>query len=119
MIGHQIRKLREDRKIKRNDLADRLNIDESTLGKIENNQIKVSADRLLEIAKILEVPINDFFASMPSVNFNNNHINIAYINQFIEAQKENTEQQNKFIEELISQNKILTDKIDFLVAKIK
>lgn len=119
MIGHQIRKLSEDKNIKRNDLADRLNIDESTLGKIENNQIKISADRLIEIAKILQIPINEFFESLPSVNFNNNHINIAYINQFIESQKESSALQIKFVEDLISQNKALTEKIEILISKIK
>lgn len=68
MIGHQIRKLREDKNIKRNDLADRLKIDESTLGKIENNQIKISAERLLEIAKILKTPVTNFLKfRLPSI----------------------------------------------------
>lgn len=56
MIGFQIRKIREEKGVKRNALAESLGIDESTLGRIENNQVKVTADRLVKISEALHTP---------------------------------------------------------------
>ncbi len=117
MIGYQIRKVRENKGLKRPDLAAKLGIDESTLGRIENNQVKVSAERLLKISEILNVPINDFFEGESVVNFNNNHINIAYINQFIESQKEVADKQSNLLNSLLEENNRISTKLLALIDK--
>jgi transcriptional regulator with XRE-family HTH domain len=55
--GGLIRYVRESKGIKRYWLAEQLKIDETTLGKIENNQINITFKRLVEISQILEVNI--------------------------------------------------------------
>lgn len=92
-----------------------MNIDESTLGRIENNHIKVSTERLVKMAEILDVTVNEVFEGLLNSNcyITNNHI--ACINNFINAQKEAHEKQNNLIEKLLEQNNQLTEKLVSLI----
>lgn len=112
MIGTRIRKIRESKGVTRFDLAEKLGIDETTLGKIETDKIEVNAERIVKLSESLEVPISEFFSGLAHVNFHletNNHI--AFINTFVESQKVTNEKQNQIIEQLLEQNNILLKKI--------
>lgn len=51
--------LRNNKKIKQQDLADKLNIDRSTVSRYENNEIEPTLENIIDIANVLGVPIAD------------------------------------------------------------
>ncbi len=53
-------------------IANKLDCDYSTYGKIENGKSSLTLDRLFELSKILEVPFSRLFRDMP--NFENNEV---------------------------------------------
>lgn len=73
MIGQRIKRFREDRKITQDVVAEKLGITQTAYSKIENNQSKLSVERLKEIAKILDVPEDELLNTEANVfNFTNN-----------------------------------------------
>lgn len=60
MNGHLIKAAREAKKISQQWLAEQLGIDDTTLGKIENNKTNITFKRMVEISKILKVNICEF-----------------------------------------------------------
>lgn len=56
-LGFTIKKLREDRNVSQEELADKLNISQSKLSKIENGRLKVNITLLLKICNCFGVKI--------------------------------------------------------------
>jgi transcriptional regulator with XRE-family HTH domain len=90
MIGTKIKFIREDRKITQESIASRLGISQTAYSKIESNQTQLTIERLKEIAEILQVPETELISGAPINQFNIEKIekNFAYINTFIESQKD-------------------------------
>jgi len=110
MIGHRIKQLREGKNVKRLYLAEILEIDESTLGKIENNQVKISAERLVQVANALDVGINEFFSGIPSKNFNPEfeiYSEIKSLREQQERQSQLLEVQKNLISDLLAKTNSL------------
>lgn len=104
--GRKIRKFRELRDLSQEYVADSLGISQTAYSKIESDQTKLSARRLSKLAEIFEIPETAFFEDK-SVNFNENSINnnkyvYAYVNTFIEGQKEVFESTIKTLESQIA-----------------
>jgi transcriptional regulator with XRE-family HTH domain len=59
--GRAIRELREKNRDKRDDLAKKLKISESALGKYERGERKVMPELLEQIATIYDVKVSSFF----------------------------------------------------------
>jgi transcriptional regulator with XRE-family HTH domain len=59
--GKRIRSLRESRKDTLEDLAEKLNMTWSSLGKYERGERKITPELLEQIAKIYDVPFSYFF----------------------------------------------------------
>jgi len=59
MIHEKIRYLREQKKLRDEDMADRLGISQSTYSRLEKGDIKMDVERLRKIAEVLEVPVED------------------------------------------------------------
>lgn len=59
MIHEKIRHLRELRRLRDEDMAERLGISQSTYSRLEKGEIKLDVERLRKIAEILEVPVED------------------------------------------------------------
>lgn len=75
-IGSKIRKIREIRNYSQDYIAQKLNISTKAYSKIENEDTKLSVDRLYELAKILEVKAEDllnFDEKTIFYNINNHH----------------------------------------------
>jgi hypothetical protein len=53
----------------------------------QSSQTKLTADRISSLASLFEVPENEFFETAEGPVFNNNKIMYAYINNFVESQK--------------------------------
>ena len=118
MIGTKIKFLREDRKITQDFIANKLGISQTAYSKIENNQTQLTIERLKEIAQILEVSEIDLINGSPINQFNVEKIekNFAYINTFMETQKDVYE---RLIVEKDEQIKQLKDMIEILKGKTK
>lgn len=60
-IGFNIRKIRESRGFSQEYMANVLDISQASYARLENEDTKVTVDRLYKIAEILETSIIDFF----------------------------------------------------------
>lgn len=78
-IGFKIKRLREQRNYTQAYMSEKLNISQNTYSKIETGGIKLTFDRLTEIAQVLEVPIEDIVKNeSQSFNFHNSNIEKFY-----------------------------------------
>lgn len=73
MVTQKIRFLREQKKLRHEDMAERLGISPSTYQRLESGETKMDVERLKKIAEVLEVNPNDLLNSEPIVfNVSNN-----------------------------------------------
>lgn len=104
MNGQRIKYFRELNNHKREWLAEKLNINVTQVSRIENNQSKLTVDRLYQIAKLFNVSIFDLFEA-------------EYIGPMDTASYEKYGPiESSFIRYLIRQNEMLEAKYDALVA---
>ena len=61
LVGSRIRALRKDRALTQADLANRIDIQQSDLCRMENGEYKVSLETLFKILTIFEMNIAEFF----------------------------------------------------------
>ena len=113
-ILHNIRKTREQRSYTQEYLATQLGIDRKSYSNIENGASKLSIDRLLKIADILETAPESFLN--PSQNFSFTHCaNSGYLNNpnfnNNDGFKETKAAYLTLIEELRSEVKFLREQI--------
>ncbi|MFK8297605.1 helix-turn-helix domain-containing protein [Capnocytophaga cynodegmi] len=114
-IGFNIRKIREQKGFSQEYLANELNISQASYARLENQETKITIDRLLQIAKVLDTEITELF--------NDNKINIqsqtynaeAYGNGYVQNLViENKETVNKLVESYKERLKEKDEQIDFL-----
>lgn len=77
-IGFNIRRIREQKGFSQEYLADRLDISQASYARLENEETKITVDRLLKIAEILETEIIDFFNVMKSGIQTQNNYDSSY-----------------------------------------
>ncbi len=77
-VGENIRKIRELRGIKQDDLATMLGITQTAYSKIERNETDLTLPRLSQIADKLGVKEEDILFWDPSTVFNNSTIHSYY-----------------------------------------
>jgi transcriptional regulator with XRE-family HTH domain len=90
IIGNKIRAIREKKGITPKDLAAAMDIDISTLNRIENGKVATFKPQFLEkLASYLGVEVSDFFASNGNVAIQNNDKgqNINVLNQTQQNEK--------------------------------
>ena len=63
--GQKIRKIRQLRDMKQDDLADRLGIDKSIISKMENDNHGISTAMLEQLAEVLEIIWKKYLDSRP------------------------------------------------------
>jgi len=111
-IGMRIRKIREFRNYTQTHLAEKLNISQNAYSKIENGTSKLTTDRLEEVAKVLDVPVESILNNESKIfNIDNNHIEKFYIEHLHEENKER-------IQVLKQQNEMLIKAIEALTKKL-
>jgi len=59
-VGQKIRKIREDKGISQQELADRCNFEKSNMSRIEAGKTNLTLKTLLTISTVLTVPLKDF-----------------------------------------------------------
>ena len=114
----RIKKLREFRNFTQQYLADKLDISQNAYSKIENGTTKLTIDRLEQIAKLLDVPVESVLSNEKQVlNVENNTINkfYAHIENLHEENKEILQQQVEFLQQ---QNEKLIKTIEELTKKL-
>lgn len=83
-IGFNIRRIREQKGFSQEYLADRLDISQASYARLENEETKITVDRLLKIAEILETEIIDFFNATKSGIQTQNNYDGSYGNGYIQ-----------------------------------
>ena len=90
-IGTRIKRFRELKNLTQEHMAERLRISQNSYSRLENETVKISTDRLKEIAGILDVPAEYLINSeAPVYNFSNNTSNkfVGHIENIYDDQKE-------------------------------
>jgi transcriptional regulator with XRE-family HTH domain len=70
LVGYKIRAVRDVQGISQDYLASKLGVSQSTMSKIENDEMAVNFEKLYEISQILGVDINNVLNFDKSVVFN-------------------------------------------------
>ncbi|MCL4280723.1 MAG: helix-turn-helix domain-containing protein [Flavobacteriales bacterium] len=80
MVTQKIRFLREQKKLRHEDMAERLGISPSTYQRLESGETKMDVERLQKIAEVLEVSPDELLNSEPIVFNVSNNSGGAYAN---------------------------------------
>ena len=108
-IGARIKRFRELKNLTQEHMAERLHISQNSYSRLENETVKISTDRLKEIAGILDVPTEYLINSeAPVYNFSNN-ASIRYAGQIENIYDDQKELLHKTIEVLEAQLKELNE----------
>ncbi|MDR1544026.1 MAG: helix-turn-helix domain-containing protein [Prevotellaceae bacterium] len=71
-VGLKIRKLREERGISQEFIADKLEISQSSYGRLEKSDSRLTVPRLLEISEVLNVSVSVLFGEKATQIINEN-----------------------------------------------
>ena len=108
-IGTRIKRYRELKNLTQEHLAEKLGISQNSYSRLENETVKISTDRLKEIAQILDVPAEYLInTEAPVYNFSNN-ASIRYAGQIENIYDDQKELLHKTIELLENQLKELNE----------
>ena len=114
-LGNKIKKLRELKDFTQEHLAEKLGITQSNYSKIEKGTIDIQYSKLEEIAKILDVTVEDIIGFNMVFNLKNNKkANGVVINQISQNEKK---LYAEYIEALKVENSYLKSMIEKLLAK--
>jgi len=117
MIGNKLRLLREFRNYSQEYVAKKLGITQNTYSRVENNQTKITTERLFRIAQILNIPVTELVSGDDLVIHSRNALpdnhQATLEQQLFKELRENTRQ---FYQEIISNT---TDKLAFLEGEIQ
>jgi transcriptional regulator with XRE-family HTH domain len=100
--AYKIKKLRESRKYSQEYVAEALGISQNAYSKIENEQTKLTTERLSKLAEILEVPEYELLESGTNFILQHNNITYAYVHQLFDNQKEVYEKMIDILKEQLS-----------------
>lgn len=95
-VGEQIKKWRLVRNMNQEELAERLNTTKQTVSRYEKGERKANQDVLFDLAKILNVSINEFFPKLE--NDSNNKIKTLAAHIDDDVTEEEMDEIRKYIE---------------------
>src|SRR5690606_11770285 len=114
-IGFNIRKISESKGFSQDYMASVLNISQASYARLENEDTKVTVDRLYKIAEILDSSIIDFFDADRMVIQNQTNNEGAFGNEYVDVgNKDDCEQ---LLKSKYEQIEIITKMIDKLLEK--
>ncbi|WP_367914604.1 helix-turn-helix domain-containing protein [Leadbetterella sp. DM7] len=104
MYGAKIRMIREMRGLSQENVADSLNISQSTYSLYESNKIAVTTDMLDKIAKVLDVNPADLVNQQPVVFHipNNRGTKVGYINEYNSDSQDASQKVKELYEALLT-----------------
>ena len=108
-VGIRIRKIREERGIKQEYIANEMGITQSSYGRIEKDDNRLTANKLIKIAEILNVSVSVLFGEKATnvIHENKGDNAQAQIGTFVQ----NKEHIESLKEEINFLRKILEDKM--------
>jgi transcriptional regulator with XRE-family HTH domain len=108
-IGTRIRKVREERGIKQEYIADEMGITQSSYGRLEKDDNRLTANKLIKISEILNVSISVLFGEKATnvIHENKGDNAQAQIGTLVQQDKEHIE---SLKEEIKFLRKMLEDK---------
>ncbi len=120
-IGLRIKKLRESRNWTQEFMASQLKISQNSYSRIESENVKLSTERLKEIADIFEVPAELILSNeAPNFSVNNSTVDkyYAFINNLQEDQKEILQNSIQILEEQLKHYQQENKRLMSLVEKM-
>lgn len=119
-LGLNIRKVRELRGYSQEFLAEKLKISQSAYAKYEKENSTISVKRLEQIAKELDVKIDELLTDNKNVVYNFNNNKISSVSHIIEnLNTENIETLQDFITFLKQENNLLKTKLEKFEKKFE
>lgn len=121
-IGFNIRKIREQKGFSQEYMANILNISQASYARMENEETKITVERLQKIAEILETSIVDFFNNDRYIIHNQNYDSAygnAYVHNLTIENKEATEKLIASYEERIKEYQARLKEKDEQIALLK
>jgi len=108
-IGTRIRKIREERGIKQEYIAEEMGITQSSYGRLEKDDNRLTATKLMKISEILNISVSVLFGEKATnvIHENKGDNAQAQIGTFVQQDKEHIE---SLKEEIKFLRKILEDK---------
>lgn len=118
-LGVNIRKIRELRGYSQEFLAEKLKISQSAYARYEKDNSTISVKRLEQIAKELDVKVDELLTDNKNVVYNFKNNTISSVSHIIEnLHTENIETLHSFINFLKEENISLKNKIELLEKKL-
>ncbi|MGH2553891.1 MAG: helix-turn-helix domain-containing protein [Chitinophagaceae bacterium] len=79
LVGHKIKKLRELKGLKQDDVAERLNISQAAYSRLEKDEVKVDVNTLERIAEVFQMRVEEiiYFDEKSSFFINNHNSHVA------------------------------------------
>lgn len=122
-IGFNIRKIREQKGFSQEYMANTLNISQASYARMENEETKITVERLQKIAEILETSIVDFFNTdkftIHNQNYEGSYGGNAYVQHLNVENKEATEKLIASYEERIKEYQERLKEKDEQIALLK
>ncbi len=121
-VLNRIQEIRKRKGYSLENMSDELQISHSAYHKLENNQSRLTVERLIEIAKVFNISISELFDedSIRVYNQNNNRDSTVIAHQeFENFNQEDKEMTKKYTEKLEDEIQYLKSEIDFLREMLK
>ena len=108
-VGTRIRKIREERGIKQENIADEMGITQSSYGRLEKDDNRLTVTKLIKISEILNISVSTLFGEKAAnvIHENKGDNAQAHIGTFVQQDKEHIE---SLKEEIKFLRKMLEDK---------
>ena len=109
-IGTRIKKFREERNIKQEYIADEMGITQSSYGRLEKNDNRLTATKLIKIAEILNISVSVLFGEKANnvIHENKGDNAQAQIGTLVQQDKEHIEslkEEVKFLRKMLEDKK--------------
>lgn len=116
-IGERIKRIRESKNYTQEHVAGKLGISQNSYSKLETGGVKVTTDRLQQIADIFEIPVEQLWTDEnQTFNFHNSHIERFY--GYIEHLQDDNKEQLKLLGEQIKYLQTENNRLLSLVEKL-
>lgn len=121
IIVEKIKDVRKKKGYSHEFMANELQMSQPAYSKIENNETKLSVDRLFQIATILETPVETLLDTTPSNTYNQNITDHSVGHQEVENLYENKDQSEKIerlYEERLKDKDAMIERLQKMIDKL-
>ncbi|SFF31888.1 helix-turn-helix domain-containing protein [Thermoflexibacter ruber] len=109
-IGNKLMWEREERRLNQTEMANLLGLSQSAYSRLERNETSIEIEQIVNFAKKLQVPIQEFLPETFAIHSNNDNGQVGFVigNYYNYSDKE-----------LAQENQFLKEKIQLLEGEIK